>query len=243
MLHKQNQIVVLVVGVLLLSSSSNFTSVTPDAGANGGERFHGFAEWVASNTPAVGSGDEVLSDFLIPDNLQSIDDYYQHPLTHQLVIDFFVGVTYSEEIALPILFHSEREQVPVDLMFSISWVESRFRPYATNDNPTTIDRGLFQLNSASFFQLSLDDFFHPEINTLHASQYLRFCLDRSNGSDATALAIYNAGLTRVRTGSIPQTTQVYISRVLEYRAQLTDRFFAYIDRRVADRRAVAGQNS
>ena len=161
-------------------------------------------------------------------------EYYQHEATHKYVIDFFVRLTGSEEIALPILFHAEEYNLPLDLFFSLAWVESHFRPRARNFNATTVDRGLFQLNSASFWYLEEREVYNPEINTSHAARHMRYCLRHAAGDVATALAIYNAGLGRVRTGSIPQSTRVYISRILSYRAQLVRRFNYYLEQRIAD---------
>lgn len=158
----------------------------------------------------------------------TIDEYYYATETHTMVIDFFVRLTGSERIALPIIYHAELNNIPLALIFSVSWVESRFKPYAYNNNPTTVDRGLFQLNSASFAHLSLEEFFNVEINSLHAARYLRYCLDKGAGDSATALAIYNAGLGRVRRNNIPATTRRYMSLVLDYREQLTRRFNSYM---------------
>ena len=47
-------------------------------------------------------------------------------------------------------------------------------------------------------------------------------------NDVQALAIYNAGLSRVRNGNTPPTTTVYVERILARRAQLVDRFESYI---------------
>lgn len=160
-------------------------------------------------------------------------DYYQQESTHQLVNDFFVRLTGSEQIALPILFHAETHDVPIALFFAVAWVESRFRPWARNVNISTEDRGLFQLNSASFRQLDGSEVYNPEINTLHAARYMRYCLRNANGNPATALAIYNAGLGRVRSGSIPRSTQVYISRVLSYRSQIIRSFNYYLNQHIA----------
>lgn len=163
----------------------------------------------------------------------TIDEYYRIAATHTMVIDFFVRLAGSERIALPIIYHAERNNVPLALMFSVSWVESKYKPYASNNNPSTTDRGLFQLNSASFYTLNLEDFFNPEINSLHAGRHLRYCLDKGAEDISTALAIYNAGLGRVRRNTIPASTKVYVSRIIEYRLQLISRFDAFIAQRIA----------
>lgn len=155
---------------------------------------------------------------------------YREDVTHQAVVDFFRELTGSEEIALPILYHADRNDLPVSLVFALSWVESRFSPYAINANSHSIDRGLFQLNSKSFVQLSTDDFFHPEVNARHGTDYLKFSLNYG-GDHRTAVAIYNAGLTRVRQDRIPQSTQNHVERVMAYKSSLERQFERYIRRR------------
>ena len=191
-----------------------------------------YEEWLALNNVRSVDEHSIVHYEDIANKNFTIDEYYRNPHTHNIVADFFVQITGSEQIALPIMYHAEKNAVPFSLMFSIAWVESKYKPSAYNKNTTTIDRGLFQLNSASFYTLQLEEFFNPEINSLHAGKHVRYCLDRSAGDTATALAIYNAGLGRVRSGSIPESTQVYISRVLEYRVQLERRFESYIVREI-----------
>ena len=160
-------------------------------------------------------------------------EYYQQEATHRYVNEFFSRLTGSQRIALSIIHYAELHDIPIGLFFSIAWVESRYRPWARNVNISTEDRGLFQLNSASFWQLSNHEVYNPEINTLHAARYMRYCLRHAGGNPSTALAIYNAGLGRVRSGSIPQSTRTYISRVLSYRQQLIRRFDYYLEQRIA----------
>jgi hypothetical protein len=152
---------------------------------------------------------------------------YREDVTHDAVEDFFRELTGSDEIALPILYHADRNDLSVSLVFALAWVESRFSPYAQNSNSDSIDRGLFQLNSKSFRRLSTDDFYHPEVNARHGTDYLRFAMDY--GGDArTAVAIYNAGLTRVRQNRTPQTTLNHVERVMAYKSSLERQFERYI---------------
>jgi soluble lytic murein transglycosylase-like protein len=152
---------------------------------------------------------------------------YREDVTHRAVTEFFCELAGSKRIALPILYYADRHDLPLSLVFSVVWVESRFNPVALNRNHQSIDRGLFQLNSRSFPQLGLDDFFDPGVNARHGTGYLRFSLNQGR-SWQQALAIYNAGLTRVRTDGVPESTQHYIRKVTRYRRQLEERFGAYI---------------
>lgn len=152
---------------------------------------------------------------------------YREDLTHDHVVDFFTDLAGSEEIALPILYHADRNDLPITLVFSLVWVESRYDPFAHNSNPGSVDRGLFQLNSKSFRQLTTEDFFAPDINARYGTSHLRYCLDLAPDEE-TALAIYNAGYSRVRVGIIPPTTQVYIGRIQDYKERLDREFRQYI---------------
>lgn len=152
---------------------------------------------------------------------------YREELTRDRVVDFFVERAGSEAIAFPILYYADRLDISLTLAFSLVWGESRFLPVAVNYNSTSIDRGLFQLNSRTFRHLAEDDFFNPEVNAFHGLKYLEFCLNQG-ADDAQALAIYNAGLTRVVRGQTPVHTLRYVDRILAYRAGLVADFESYI---------------
>ncbi|MFA7567487.1 MAG: transglycosylase SLT domain-containing protein [Alkalispirochaeta sp.] len=152
---------------------------------------------------------------------------YREDLTHDKVVDFFVDLTGSPDIALPILYHADRADISLSLVFSLSWVESRYEPGAVNRNTSSVDRGLFQLNSRTFVNLSEADFFHPDTNTYHGITYLSWCLEHTD-SEWEAVAVYNAGLTRVRAGKTPQSTLVYVDRIRQFRTRLDRQFRQYI---------------
>ncbi len=152
---------------------------------------------------------------------------YREDVTHQRVVDFFVQLTGSPETALPVLYHAERADISLSLVFALIWTESRFSPVAVNQNATSIDRGLFQLNSRTFRELTDDDFFHIDVNSFHGIDYLVWCL-RHTEDEYQAVAVYNAGLTRVRAGQTPASTLIYVERIRTYRAQLRRRFRQYI---------------
>ena len=91
-----------------------------------------------------------------------------------------------------------------------------------NFNRSSVDRGLFQLNSRSFRFLKEKDFFDPETNAKYGTAHLRFCLDRGE-NEIVALAMYNAGTIGVKTGT-PLSTLKYVARVEEYKDYLDSRF-------------------
>jgi hypothetical protein len=160
-----------------------------------------------------------------------VSEYYRDLLFRDLVTGFFSRITGSPEIAELILAAAETHKVPPSLAFAVAWEESRYRPRAinTHNRNDSIDRGLFQLNSRSFPKLSETEFFDPRINTWHGIAHLRWCLD-AGGSVIVALAIYNAGLTRVTTAGTPKITLEYVERVLGSYQKIESCFKAEIAR-------------
>jgi soluble lytic murein transglycosylase-like protein len=147
---------------------------------------------------------------------------YRIPYTRPLVQAFYVDVTGSERITRSILGAADSNDIPLPLAFSLAWGESSFRVNAFNRNSGSVDRGLFQLNSRTFSFLSEEQFYTPEINARYGLAHLRFCLDEGD-SELVALAMYNAGATRVRRGT-PYSTLHHVSKIMDYRKELERSF-------------------
>jgi soluble lytic murein transglycosylase-like protein len=158
-----------------------------------------------------------------PDNL--VKDSYQNSGSREWVIAFFERICGSRRVAEAILAGAERYAVPPSLAFALSWEESRYHVRAVNrqNRDGSIDRGLFQLNNRSFPKLTEAEFFDPQLNALYGLAHLRVCLD-AGGSEVAALAIYNAGAGRVRSGGTPRQTLDYTAKVLSSRRKI-DRAF------------------
>lgn len=156
-----------------------------------------------------------------------ITDYYLDPRTRPAVLAFFASLTASEEISEIILDAATERNLPPALVFALVHEESRFNPRAVNRNSQTVDRGLFQLNSASFPKLSLEDFFDPKTNARYGTAHLAYCLEQG-GNEVAALAVYNAGYGRVNKTGTPRATLDYIHRALNYRSNLEALFEAQV---------------
>ncbi len=139
------------------------------------------------------------------------------------VIWFYSHITNNETITKIILENAEENNIPLSLAFALSWEESRYQVRAVNKNATSIDRGLFQLNSKAFPKLTEKEFFNPDLNAHYGLSHLSYCLDLS-GNEVAALAMYNAGTTKVRNNNTPQRTLDYVSRIQSYRNGL-DKLF------------------
>ena len=149
---------------------------------------------------------------------------YRQPQSRPAVEWFYTHVTSSREVALAILENADKNDIPLSLAFSLAYVESRFKSNAVNSNTNhTIDRGLFQLNSSSFPKLTEAEFFDPKVSAKYGMSHLRYCMDIA-GNDITALAMYNAGTSRVKQNKTPQHTLNYVAKISNYRVHLESKF-------------------
>ena len=158
------------------------------------------------------------------------DDYdnglalYRQPLSRTAVEWFYFQITGDREVTQAILTEAEKNDIPLSLAFSLAHTESNYNANATNRNAnTSIDRGLFQLNSNSFPGLSESDFFDPFVSSKYGMSHLKFCLNTA-GNDVSALAMYNAGTSRVRSNKTPQSTLNYVGKIMAYQKMLDQLF-------------------
>jgi predicted small lipoprotein YifL len=158
-------------------------------------------------------------------------ELYRNEVFRERVEDFFGGLAGSRELAQAVLANAALFDIPPALAFSLCWEESRYNPRAVNrkNRNLTVDRGLFQLNNASFPQLKEEQFFNPELNSRYGLSHLRWCLDTA-GTEVAGLAMYNAGTGRVRSGGTPKMTLDYISRILDREREIEGFFLAEYER-------------
>lgn len=149
---------------------------------------------------------------------------YRQPQSRPAVEWFFSRVAGSREIAEAILENADKNDISPTLAFSLAYVESNFNANAVNKNTnSTVDRGLFQLNSATFPKLTENEFFDPKTSAKYGMGHLRYCMDVA-GNEITALAMYNAGTSRVKANKTPQRTLNYVAKISSYKARLDDHF-------------------
>lgn len=148
---------------------------------------------------------------------------YRNPLTRNKVIEYYKTLVKREDVAIPILKYADINDIPLSLAFSIAWIESMYNPQAWHFNRYSIDRGLFQLNSGSFPNLTVEDFYNPEINASNGLKYLRYCINQGK-NEVAALAIYNAGIHQVTKSGTPKRTLNYINSILNYKKILEYNF-------------------
>ena len=123
-----------------------------------------------------------------------------------------------------LLAEADNNDIPLSLAFALAYAESGYNVKAVNKNSnTTTDRGLFQLNSNTFPNLTEADFFDPYVSAKYGMSHLRFCINTA-GNEVSALAMYNAGTGRVRSNKTPQVTLNYIGKIMSYQKMLEELF-------------------
>jgi len=160
-------------------------------------------------------------------NNDIVSAYYHDTNTKAKVVEFFSALTRSKPVALAILNSASEHKVGASLAFAIAYEESRFNPKAQGQNANSVDRGLFQLNSTTFPEMSETQAFDPNYNAAEGMKYFKHVLEIS-GNEVAALAMYNAGRTRVSQKGAPVKTLEYISRVQTYEENIDSLFTAKV---------------
>ena len=150
---------------------------------------------------------------------------YRQPLSRSAVEWFYFQICGDRDVTQAILSEADKNDIPLSLAFSLAHTESNYNTNAVNKNSnTTVDRGLFQLNSNSFPALTEADFFDPFVSSRYGMSHLKFCLS-SAGNEVSALAMYNAGTGRVRSNKTPQSTLNYVGKIMSYQ-KILDQLFS-----------------
>ena len=140
----------------------------------------------------------------------------------KMIYENWVG---DKRIADEIIIRCIQYNVPLNLAFAVAKKESNFDPRAVNYNYdqygqiSSIDRGIFQLNSKSFPQLSEDQMFNYKTNILYGIAYLSYCI-KSFDTNYESLVAYNAGHSNV----LKVRSTVYTQDILTIQASLDDLF-------------------
>ncbi|WP_409341307.1 lytic transglycosylase domain-containing protein [Paenibacillus sp. MBLB4367] len=120
---------------------------------------------------------------------------------------------------------STKHGVAASLVKSVIHAESSFDSQSVSGAGA---KGLMQLMDATARSLGVTDSFDPEQNINGGTRFLSELLSKYNGSEAIALAAYNAGPTRIdrmgirteadlqaKFAELPKETQQYVNKVLE----------------------------
>ncbi len=122
-----------------------------------------------------------------------------------------------------------------DLVFALLLGESDGKPDAFNKNidPETglvvsIDRGLFQLNSLSYPNLTAEEAYQIETNAKYGIAHIRDALHHRKGNVRKALWDYNAGENRCSSNAAPAKTLRYANEVIANTKAIKQEREAYI---------------
>ncbi len=149
---------------------------------------------------------------------------YRQPQTRAAVEGFYYQVTGDRKTTIAILDAAEEFNIPLSLAFALAHTESKFKATATHTNKNgSVDKGLFQLNDKSFPKLTDEQFYDPKTSAHYGLSHLNYCLETA-GNDVAALAMYNAGTTKVRNNNTPHSTLNYIAEISAYRSQIDEDF-------------------
>jgi soluble lytic murein transglycosylase-like protein len=163
--------------------------------------------------------------FLLSEKPEELDPglyLYRMELTRPLVERFYTRVAADVKITDAILSAADSNDISLPLAFSLAWAESSFKVRALNYNSNSVDRGLFQLNSRTFPNLKDEQFYDPQTNADHGLAHFRYCIEVGN-DELVALAMYNAGINRVRRGT-PYSTLRYVAKILDNEKKLIESF-------------------
>lgn len=165
-----------------------------------------------------------VSFFELEDETDTELAYYRQSTSRAAVEWFYTHIAGSKEVAQAILTEADKNDIPLSLAFALAYTESRYNTKAIHKNTnSTIDRGLFQLNSNTFPKLTESDFFDPYVSSKYGMSHLKFCLNTA-GNEVAGLAMYNAGTNRVRSNTTPQTTLNYVGNIVSYQKMLENLF-------------------
>ena len=192
------------------------------------------------SVPSSGNNSQFLIDLYKAHYHRATSSYFSRTdinlfvksLNHDEVIKFFTQFTKNKAISESIIKWALHYNVPINLCFALANTESEgFIPTACGYNRdqlgriTSIDRGLFQLNSLCF-NLTAQQFFDIDTNCNYGIRYLSECL-RNTETAPLALIAYNMGLSVAQNGRVPDMREEYVNKILAYEAELDMAFNSY----------------
>jgi len=145
------------------------------------------------------------------------------------IIFYTEEMTEDSSISRAIITNSIKNDIPVNLAFSVAFKESKFKKDAFNDNGKSKDRGLFQLNDSYRQDWLIEDFYDIEKNSHEGTRYLKEMIVLNKNDIQKALYCYNAGPTKVRKyGIIPEHTIIYADEIITMEKNLNEQLKNWI---------------
>ena len=175
----------------------------------------------------LSTGSCLLPPALPPKTDDALLALYRDDHLRPLVVEYYSQLTGARPVAAAILETCDQLSIDPSLAFALAWNESRFDLRAIRYNESTMDRGLFQLNSRTFSRLDRKTVFDPKANALHGLTYYKRALDRL-GTEEKALGYYNAGIGMLTDRALPRSTLAYIKKILADRDRMDEDAIAWI---------------
>jgi hypothetical protein len=202
----------LIVGILLIPSI--FATALPDAPT---VSLKSSAPLLPTNSYTY---DEVGFDPYTTDEMVINNEVaFTEALRQDVEKNFYISLTQGNRRIIDAVYAYARD-LNKDLVFALLFEESSGKPNATHVNISTktgevvsIDRGLFQLNSNSYPDLSEAEAFQIETNVKYGIGHIRGELQCSGGNVKKALWAYNAGQNGILDG-VPKKTLEYAIRII-----------------------------
>ena len=149
--------------------------------------------------------------------------------TDEIFINFITGIAHNNrEIAQIIYKHTKNKGLDTFFYLALIKTESNFNIRAINKNKDgSLDRGIAQLNSRTFPDLELEDFYDPDINIDHSTDFIKWALEQAKNNEVLALAYYNAGYGKVSGKDVGRITLNYINKIMITRDKYKNEFYEY----------------
>lgn len=144
----------------------------------------------------------------------------------ELERQFYTTLTGDIKIVDMVISYN-RGRMSLDVLFAMMEKESSFNIYAINTNVDddtgivlSVDRGLFQLNSLSYPELSESDFFNLDINIPTGIGHIASDYAWAKRNLKIALYAYNAGRTKVEENRVPSCTYDYAEYIVQRSSEI-----------------------
>ena len=168
---------------------------------------------------AATPGDE-FNPYVTDESIYNSEMEYAKALQQDAERRFYTNLVRGNERVVEAVY-TYATDLNKDLVFALLLGESGGKPDAYNKNinkdtgeVVSIDRGLFQLNSLSYPNLTAEQAYQIETNARYGIAHIRGALRTQNGNVKRALWDYNAGANRCASGTPPKKTILYAEGII-----------------------------
>lgn len=131
------------------------------------------------------------------------------------IYDIYNNNIKNYNITKKIIDECIKENIPINVIIAIVWVESNFKPYAINYNKNSYDIGLFQLNTNVYKKYNYYDLYDINLNIKLGIKHFKEELEFFNKNIELAILSYNCGRNRILNDKLGKKNIEYLRKVLE----------------------------